>query len=204
MSHIPPLLGDGHGKYRVHLIGNSGKYYSSLPSTLGAELAAMLKVPYVPLDPLFWNPGWTASTPEEFRAKVLKRLTENERGWVVDGNYEKALQGLVKERRTDIVWLDPPFLLYFPRLLMRTFWRLIRRADGCAPGCVEGPVDVFLSKENSIIYWAVTQHRPVRRREAENLKNWAIEVGGIMRRIGGWGGELRAWKQAVAEMVREQ
>jgi hypothetical protein len=24
MSNLPPLLGDGHGRYRVHLVGNSG------------------------------------------------------------------------------------------------------------------------------------------------------------------------------------
>ncbi|KAF9224169.1 hypothetical protein BS17DRAFT_753230 [Gyrodon lividus] len=196
MSQIPPLFGDGHGGYRVHLVGNrTGK------STLGEELALILNVPYISLDTLFWNPNWTPSTTENFRAKVLQRLAENERGWVVDGNYTRYLQKLVTERATDIVWLDPPFLLYFPRLLKRTLERMIGREDGCAPGCAEDPASVFLSRE-SMIYCTATRHRPVRRREGENMKTLGTEVGGIMRRIGGWGGELKAWKSAVADMVR--
>ncbi|KIJ21059.1 hypothetical protein PAXINDRAFT_165850 [Paxillus involutus ATCC 200175] len=199
MSQIPPLLGDGNGKYRVHLVGNSG----TGKSTLGAELALTLNVPYISLDALFWHPNWTQSTDEDFRAQVFQRLAENERGWVVDGNYKKHLGELVTERATDIIWLDPPILLYFPRLLMRTFWRMIGRAEGCAPGCVETPAHVFLS-DDSIILWAASQHRHVRRRESDNMKRWGVEVGGIMRRIGGWGGELKAWKLAVANMVRER
>ncbi|KAI5995578.1 hypothetical protein EDD15DRAFT_2546718 [Pisolithus albus] len=198
MSQIPPLLGDGHGRYRVHIVGNSG----TGKSTLGAELASVLDVPYIPLDPLFWKPNWTPSTPEEFQAKVLRRLKEDEKGWVVDGNYGSKLGDIVTERRTDIVWLDPPFLLYFPRLVVRTLQRLIRLKDGCAPACGETLANVLLSKENSILYWAITNHSTLRRRESENLQRQGVHVGGNMRRIGGWGTELSAWKQAVVAMVR--
>ncbi|KAI6149612.1 hypothetical protein BKA82DRAFT_4131328 [Pisolithus tinctorius] len=198
MSQIPPLLGDGHGRYRVHIVGNSG----AGKSTLGVELASILGVPYIPLDPLFWNPNWTPSTPEEFQVKVLKRLMEDERGWVVDGNYGSRLGDLVTERRTDIVWLDPPFVLYFARLVVRTLQRLFGLKDNCAPGCSETLAHVFLSKEESILYWAITHHSVVRRRESENLQRWGVHVGGNMRRIGGWGTELKLWKQAVVDMVK--
>ncbi|KAI6112948.1 hypothetical protein F5141DRAFT_1214264 [Pisolithus sp. B1] len=198
MSQIPPLLGDGHGRYRVHIVGNSG----TGKSTLGAELASILDAPYIPLDSLFWKPNWTPSTPDEFQDKVLQRLTEDEKGWVVDGNYGAKLGDVVTGRRTDIVWLDPPFLLYFPRLVMRTLQRLIGVKNNCAPGCSETLTDVFLSKENSILYWAITHHSTVRRRESENLQRWGVHAGGNMRRIGGWGAELRAWKRAVVAMVR--
>lgn len=219
MPQIPPLLGDGHGRYRVHIVGNSGTgkvracqlnpicvvQPITCPlgqSTLGAELASILDVPYIPLDPLFWKPNWTPSTPEEFQAKVLQRLTEDEKGWVVDGDYGSRLGDVVTERRTDIVWLDPPFLLYFPRLVVRTLQRLIGLKDGCAPACGETLADVLLSKEKSILYWAITNHSTVGRRESENLQRWGVHLGGNMRRIGGWGTELRAWKQAVVAMVR--
>ncbi|KAL4062536.1 hypothetical protein J3A83DRAFT_4394860 [Scleroderma citrinum] len=195
-SPIPPLLGDGHGKYRIHIVGNSGW------STLGAELASVLDIPYISLDTLFWNPNWVESTPEEFRAKVQQRLAESERGWVVDGNYTSRLGGLIVEKRTDCIWLDPPFLLYFPRLVVRTFLRLIGHVDGCAPGCSETLASIFLPQ--SILYWAITNHRVLQCRERENMKKWGIHVGGNMRRIGGWGMELKAWKQAVLEMVKRK
>ncbi|KAI6023361.1 hypothetical protein EDC04DRAFT_2727374 [Pisolithus marmoratus] len=198
MSQIPPLLGDGHGRYRVHIVGNSG----AGKSTLGVELASILDVPYISLDSLFWKPNWTPSTPEEFQAKVLKRLTEEEAGWVVDGNYGTRLGDVGTGRRTDVVWLDPPFLLYFPRLIVRTLQRLIGLKDNCAPGCGETLKNIFLSKENSILYWAITHHTIVRRRESENLQRWGVHTGGNMRRIGGWGAELKAWKQAVVAMVK--
>ncbi|KAG6330608.1 hypothetical protein ID866_8481 [Astraeus odoratus] len=197
MSQILPLLGDGHGTYRVHIVGNSGVG----KSTLGAELAAILNVPYIALDPIFWNPDWTPSTAEEFQAKVQQRLAASERGWVVDGNYTSKIGNVIDERRTDVVWLDPPFFLYFPRLVMRTLGRLIGRTEVCAPGCGETLKSVFVSKD-SILYWAITHHSVVRRQEGENMKKWGIHVGGDMRRIGGWGRELKEWKQAVVDMVK--
>lgn len=197
-SPIPPLLGDGHGNYRVHIVGNCG----AGKSTLGAELASVLGVPYISLDSFFWNPNWVESTPEEFRAKVQQRLAEIEGGWVVDGNYTSRLGWLIEER-TDAIWLDPPFLLYFPRLVVRTFLRLFGRVDGCAPGCNESLANVFLPK-TSIIWWTITHHRVVRCREGDNLKKWGIHIGGNMRRIGGWGSELNTWKHAVSEMVKSK
>lgn len=101
-----------------------------------------------------------------------------------------------------LVGLDPPFLLYFPRLIVRTFLRLFRRTDSCAPGCDESLANVFLSK--GILWWAITHHRPVRSCEGNNLKKWGIDVGGNMRRIGGWGTELDAWKQAVSGMAKRK
>ncbi|KAI6116774.1 hypothetical protein EDD16DRAFT_1708191 [Pisolithus croceorrhizus] len=198
MSQIPPLIGDGRGRYRVHIVGNSG----AGKSTLGTELASILDVPFIPLDSLFWKPNWTPSTPEEFQDKVTQRLTEDEKGWVVDGDYASDIGDVVMERRTDVIWLDPPFLLYFPRLVMRTLQGLIGVKNNCPPGCRETLAGVFLSKERSILYWTITHHSPVRRRESENLQRWDVHAGGNMRRIGGWGTELRAWKQAVVAMVR--
>lgn len=77
-------------------------YKSYGQSTLGAELASVLGVPYISLDSFFWNPNWVESTPEEFRAKVQQRLAEIEGGWVVDGNYTSRLGWLIEER-TDAI-----------------------------------------------------------------------------------------------------
>ena len=48
--------------------------------------------------------------------------------------------------------LDPPLVLYFPRLVLRTFLRLFRLAPPCSTGCEERASEVFFSRA-SIIWW---------------------------------------------------
>ncbi len=50
--------------------------------------------------------------------------------------------------------LDPPLLLYFPRLCWRTFLRLLGFVPPCTTGCEESLWDIFFSRE-SIIWWYV-------------------------------------------------
>ena len=47
----------------------------------------------------------------------------------------------------------------------------------------------------------LTNHSVARKREGERYRVDGVHVGGKRRRLGGWGGELAAWKQAVREMV---
>ncbi|KAL5492140.1 hypothetical protein ACEPAI_3587 [Sanghuangporus weigelae] len=196
VDSLSPLKGDGSGVYRVHIVGNSGG------STLADELGSILGVPVIHFDRLFWNPGWVKTPSPEFQARVTAALLSNEcaYGWVVDGNYNKRLNGQLDDA-TDIIWLDPPFLLYFSRLLKRTFLRLFRRREPCAPGCDERISEALFSRK-SILWWAITQHRPVQRKQAELFKVDGVHVGGKMRRIGGWGRELEEWKRAVSVMVK--
>ncbi|KAG9314793.1 hypothetical protein JVU11DRAFT_3881 [Chiua virens] len=74
----PPLLGDGHGNYRIHLIGNSG----TGKSTLAAYLSAKLDLPHISLDGLAWNPGWKRLKNDEFKAKVSVLMAQSTRGWI--------------------------------------------------------------------------------------------------------------------------
>ncbi len=55
--------------------------------------------------------------------------------------------------------LDPPLILYFPRLVCRTFLRLFRLAPPCSLGCEETASQVFFSRE-SMIWWYVVMHTP--------------------------------------------
>ncbi|KAJ7040954.1 hypothetical protein C8F04DRAFT_1305660 [Mycena alexandri] len=179
----PPLLGDGNGHYRVHLVGNSGAGKG--------KLAGLLGVPFISLDTLFWKPGWKMSTNEELRSKVEAALADAPNGWVVDGNYRRRIGTVVEENSTDVIWLDPPLVLYLPRLIVRTFLRLFGLRDPCSPGCHEQVSEVFFSKE-SIVWWCITGHRPVREREGARMAQIGIGIGSNvkgqkMRRIGGWG-----------------
>ncbi|KAJ7696200.1 hypothetical protein B0H17DRAFT_1053914 [Mycena rosella] len=192
----PPLFGDAQGNYRVSIVGNSGKssYHRQKreanwlrpgvgKSTLGKQLAEILGVPFVVLDTLFWKPGWQQSTNEEMREKVLEALANAPNGWVVDGSYSGKIGSLVQDISTDVIWLDPPLALYLPRLIFRTFLRLFRLSPPCSPGCPERVSEVFLSKE-SIVWWCITQHRPVREREGARMAQIGMGVGANARRMG--------------------
>ncbi|KAI0267005.1 hypothetical protein BC834DRAFT_842726 [Gloeopeniophorella convolvens] len=154
-----PLRGDGHGRYRVHIVGNSAR--------LGDTLAAC------------------------------------PRGWVVDGDYAQRVGGVLAQEVTDVLWLDPPLALYFPRLCWRTLLRLAGLRDSCAPGCPERARETFCSWD-SILWWCVSQHWERRRVNGARMRVEGVHVGGTMRRIGGWGGDLRAWRRNVEDMVRAQ
>ncbi|KDQ55530.1 hypothetical protein JAAARDRAFT_692396 [Jaapia argillacea MUCL 33604] len=193
-----PLRGDGEGRYRIHIVGNSGM------TTLGQDLSSILGIPFTSLDALFWQPNWGQTPTEEFRTKVQEAmLAQPDKGWIMDGNYIRRLGGLIDEQATDIIWLDPPLLLYLPRLCYRTFLRLLGRHPPCSPGCSESIREVFFSKE-SIVWWCISQHWKVRRMESERFATMGLQAGGKMRRIGGWGSELERWLKDVRELSRRE
>ncbi|KAJ7676720.1 hypothetical protein DFH06DRAFT_1279169 [Mycena polygramma] len=200
----PPLLGDAQGNYRVHVVGNSGK-----PSdTVGKQLADVLGVPFIGLDTLFWNPGWQESTNDEMRAKVQQALANAPNGWVVDGNYTNKIGPIVADSATDVIWLDPPLMLYAPRLILRTFLRLCRFQEPCSPGCPEKLSKLFFSKD-SIVWFCISRHWYARKREGAKMAQIGVGIGNDvgkqkMRRIGGWGGELRAWFVDVKLMLQRE
>ncbi|KAF7309432.1 hypothetical protein MIND_00314000 [Mycena indigotica] len=214
---VPALIG-ADGKYRVHIVGNSGKLakrftgflnvFFSTQSTTGRKLAEILGVPFISLDTLHWNPGWKASTGPEFHEKVQNALNAAPEGWVVDGNYSSKLGDLVDTNATDRIWLDPPLLQYLPRIILRTLRRLLRLGEPCSPGCNERFTEVFFSRD-SIIWWCITHHSVVRKRETLNFAKMGLGVGSDltgrkMRRIGGWGKELEQWLGAVRHLVRSK
>lgn len=200
----PPLLGDGKGTYKILVVGNSG----SGKSTLARRLSPLFRIPHVPLDTVWWQPGWMNPTFEEFQDILRKILAENEeQGWVIDGNYDKHSGGLVRAAATDIIWLDPPLVLYFPRLFVRSIRRLLGCEEPCSPGCTESWRELFMSSD-SVLVWCLSMHGIVRESERERLKFMCVDNGTDgtkrkMRRLGGWGSEYTAWYRAVEELVRQ-
>ncbi|KAJ7807107.1 hypothetical protein B0H13DRAFT_1669421 [Mycena leptocephala] len=205
---LPPLIGDSQGRYKVHIVGNSGSGKESsaaLTTTLGKNLAQILNVPYISLDTLCWKPGWVKSTREEMRDKLQKAMAEAENGWVIDGNWVNRIGSVVEDSSTDEIWLDPPLILYFPRIVIRTFLVMLRLRGPCSPGCFETPQSVFASKE-SILWLSLSNHWHVRRREQARFFRIGIGMGCEasslkMRRFGGWGSQLRGWLREVQAMI---
>ncbi|EDR15513.1 uncharacterized protein LACBIDRAFT_301968 [Laccaria bicolor S238N-H82] len=197
----PALLGDGQGRYRVHVVGNSG----SGKTTTGIKIANILGVPHISLDRLFWQPGWKETPKDEFEEKIRAALGQCERGWVVDGEYTRQGGLVAQAQATDVIWVDPPLLLYFPRIIIRTLLRLFNIGDPCSPGCGETIQSVFFSSD-SILWWCLSNHWANRRKNiARMAKIGLVEGTDIerrrMRRIGGWGSELKRWIGEVERLV---
>ena len=71
--------------YRRVLIagcGGSGK------STLAREMGERTGLNVVHLDKLWWRPGWTNATREEFDAALERELAKP--AWIIDGNYSRT------------------------------------------------------------------------------------------------------------------
>ena len=95
------------GLARVVVVGPTG----AGKSVLAQRLAARLGAPYIELDELFWDAGWTQAAPDVFRTRV-GRATDRPR-WVVAGNYGRV-RDLLWPRADTIVWLDYAFPLVLP------------------------------------------------------------------------------------------
>jgi adenylate kinase family enzyme len=105
---------------RVNVKGISG----SGKSTFARELAERLGVPYLEIDAINHGPNWTEAKPAELQARVREFMASAPDGWVIDGNYESKLGGLVLAAAERIVWLDPPLRVALRRLWRRTLQRI--------------------------------------------------------------------------------
>lgn len=79
-----------------------------MQSTLGQELAALLNLPFISLDTLYWGPGWREATRDEFVANVRAALDKSPHGWVIDGNYTNKVGSLITDLATDIICKPHP------------------------------------------------------------------------------------------------
>lgn len=107
---------------RVSVVGSSG----SGKTTLGRAAASRLDVPFIELDSIFHQPGWTELPDDEFRARVAAVVSGD--AWVVDGNYA-VVRPLVLDRATTVVWLDYSRALVMSRVIRRSVVRAFTRAE---------------------------------------------------------------------------
>ncbi|KAF9241556.1 hypothetical protein BU15DRAFT_87143 [Melanogaster broomeanus] len=194
---VPPLLGDGHGIYKIQLVGNSGTL-----STLGAYLSSKLNIPHIALDTIFWKPDWQRMPDDELRANVGALTAQNPRGWIFDGDYSRGLGTTIADNATDIIWLNPPLHFYLPRLLWRTLLRLLGMRPTCADGCIETWGEVFSRK--GIVWYCVTHHARAKTKYTEWLSRMSIESGGKMRSLDESRGDMAKWKDHLEVTLRQR
>ena len=159
MSCVPSSSPIGR---RIQVIGNtcSGK------STLGKRLAGVLDLPLVELDAINWQPEWV-SLAEMDPEELERRVGEATRGdsWVVAGSYSAFSQRIFWPRLQTVVCLDLPLLLLVWRVIVRS-WRRWRTKELLWGTNYEQfwPQLMVWSKNNSLIWWAVTQQSRKRRK----------------------------------------
>jgi adenylate kinase family enzyme len=144
---------------RIIVIGspNAGK------STLAQRLAGRLRVPFIELDALHWEPGWVAAERDVFRERVRRAIAPA--SWVLAGNYTRQQQDVSWPVADTVVWLD----LGLPTVLHRCVVRCWRRWR--SPELLWGTNrEVFWEHlllwdpERSLIAYTLTTHRARRRR----------------------------------------
>jgi adenylate kinase family enzyme len=156
---------------RILVKGGSG----AGKTTLGRTLAQHLGVPFVELDALHHGPNWTSATASELQARVRDEL-DDDRGWVVDGNYESKLGSTLIERAELIVWLDLPLKTKLWRLLKRTSRRWLRNEE-LWNGNRESLKEAFWGDE-ALFPWAIRSHFIQRRTWPQYLQQrWVVRLG---------------------------
>ncbi len=108
--------------------GGAGK------TTLSKELAKILELELIHLDAYYWNPGWVASSPEEWM-ETIDDLVRRDR-WVMDGNYRGTLIQRLYEADT-VILIDMPRWQCLWRVVKR-WWRYRGKTrPDMAEGCPE-------------------------------------------------------------------
>lgn len=146
---------------RIHVIGNS----CSGKSTLAARLAECLGIPLVELDALNWQSGWIAlneTDPAEFE-RVIREATSGD-AWIVAGSYARFSRPAFWDRLETMIWLDLPQWQLIARVLKRS-WRRWRERELLWDSNYETFWRQLMvwRKQDSLIWWIVTQHARKRR-----------------------------------------
>lgn len=126
--------------------GGSGK------STLAAGLGEIIGLPVVHLDRLFWLPGWTHRSREEFDALLAEELAKDR--WIIDGDYNRTLAERLKWCDA-VVLLDYPGVVCAAGVIKRRLQHRGRSRASMAEGCPERLDGEFLR-------WVLGYRRKVR------------------------------------------
>jgi adenylate kinase family enzyme len=115
---------------RILVIGSGG----AGKSTFAAELGAIVGLPVIHLDQVYWKPGWEKPTKEEWAATVKKLVAQHE--WIMDGNFGGTLPQRIK-RADAIILLDISRWVCLWRVLKRVVKYRGRHRPDMPPGCQE-------------------------------------------------------------------
>ena len=115
---------------RVLVIGSGG----SGKSAVAAKIGAILDLPVIHLDALYWKPGWTPTDATEWKRRVRELASRD--AWVMDGNYGGTLDIRLAACDT-VVFLDMPRALCLWRVMRRWLRHRGQTRPDMAGGCPE-------------------------------------------------------------------
>jgi adenylate kinase family enzyme len=152
---------------RVTIIASAS---GSGKTTVGRRLAEQLDVPYHELDAIHHQAGWRELEAQEFRRRVEPIVARD--GWVIDGVYRGKLGDLALERADTVIWLDLPRRIWLPRLVRRTFRRVVRREELWNEN--RERLRTVLFSRDSLILFALRTERGRRRRYPRELAPYRV------------------------------
>jgi len=126
-------------------------------TTVARRLGELLGLPVIELDALFWQPNWTQTPRDEFRARVGAALDACRDGWVCDGNYGSSIGDLLPARADTVVWLHLPWRVSFWRVFTRTVSHAWSR-ELLWGNNRESWRLTFLDRD-SLLLWSISHHR---------------------------------------------
>jgi adenylate kinase family enzyme len=115
---------------KIMVIGSGG----AGKSTLARRLGALLHLPVIHLDELYWRPNWV-ETPKPEWTRQVESLVQEER-WVIDGNYSGTMAIRLAACDT-VVFLDLPRHVCLGRVIKRLLIYRRRNRPDMAAGCPE-------------------------------------------------------------------
>lgn len=140
---------------KIAIVGSS----CSGKTTLSKILEARLGFRRIELDAINWQPNWQELDYGEFQ-EIVTRETQAEE-WIVDGNYNSRMNGLVLARADTIIWLNLPFLTVYRRLFSRLYQRIII-GEELWNGNRENLRNTLFEKD-SLLYWIPRRYWKIQR-----------------------------------------
>jgi adenylate kinase family enzyme len=115
---------------RILILGSCG----SGKSHLARQLGAILHLPVIHLDQLFWRSDWIEIPRTEWTGLVERECSRPK--WIMEGNYTETFDLRLAACDT-VIFLHLPSLLCLWRAIVRTYqYRFLSRPD-VPPGCAE-------------------------------------------------------------------
>lgn len=119
---------------KIAVIGHSG----SGKSTLAAYLSREYSLPLLHIDSIHFLPGWVERETEDELSIMRAFLDENEeKGWVIDGNYRKLEHARRMEEADLMIYMNFNRWVCFFRCLRRAIKFKNKARPSIAPGCNE-------------------------------------------------------------------
>jgi adenylate kinase family enzyme len=115
---------------RILVIGSGG----AGKSTFARNLGAILDLPVIHLDPVYWKAGWEKPSKSDWARTVGKLVAQHE--WIMDGNFGGTLPQRL--RRADaVILLDTSRWVCLWRVAKRFMKYRGRHRPDMTPGCQE-------------------------------------------------------------------